>query len=542
MHIRISLRRYFLWSAFCLLLFSISQAAAQTPSVAKIFSPNLIAAGATSTLTITVSNGSIAATLAQNFVDTLPANVVIANPPNISGTCSVGSVTAIPGSGSVKLATGASIPIGGCTVSVNVAVNVPGSYLNVIPAGALHTDFGFVNPSSASAQLIVVSPPTVTKAFSPTTIAAGGTSTLTITLGNPNNSAATLTSAFTDTLPVNLVVASSPNIGGTCNIGSVTTTSGSLTLASGSSIPPAGCTLRADVTTNVPGTFVNTIPVGNLQTTFGNNPTPASATLNVIAPLTVSMQFNPMTVGLGQVSTLTIQITNPNSSVQTGMAFTDALPAGLVVAATTSNSCSGTLNPPGSSNVTLSGGTIPGNASCAISVGVSSASTGHFLNSMFPNAITTTQGTTNANTTTASLDVTAPQLSVTIDDTQTYARYGETLSYTITLSNSGNADANSVTVAETLAAAFDANSVQWTCVHGNDGTQCTASGTGLLSDSNVVIPASLSLAYVVTVPVLPDASGITADNTVNIVAPGDTNSPFIVTDGDILVIFHDSFE
>jgi uncharacterized repeat protein (TIGR01451 family) len=354
-----------------------------------------------------------------------------------------------------------------------------------------------------------------------------------------------LTSDFIDTLPTNLVIAGSPNIGGTCNIGSVTVTSGTLTLASGSSIPSGGCTIHADVTANVPGNFTNTIPTGNLRTTFGNNPNPASATLNVLAPLTIAKQFNPTTVGLGQVSTLTIQITNPNSTVQTGMTFTDVLPSGLVVAAAgpPTNTCGGTLQAsPASTHVTLSGGTAPANGSCTISVPIGSATTGSFLNIILPNAISNDQGTTNANETTASLDVTAPHLSVTIDDTQTYARYGEALSYTITLSNSGNGDANGVGVTETLAAAFDANSVQWTCVHGNDGTQCTASGMGALSDSNVVIPAFLSLAYVVNVPVLPDASGITADNTVNVVAPGDPNSPFTVTDSDILVIFRDSFE
>ena len=206
------------------------------------------------------------------------------------------------------------------------------------------------------------------------------------------------------------------------------------------------------------------------------------------------------------------------------------------------SSAANVLASPASAQVSLSGGTVPANGSCTISVPIGSATTGHFLNTIHPNAITTDQGLTNANTATASLDVTAPHLSVTIDDMQTYARYGESLSYTITLSNTGNADANGVTVTETLAAEFDANSVQWTCVHGNDGTQCTASGTGSLSDSNVAIPASLSLAYVVTVPVIPDASGITADNTVNVVAPGDPNSPVTAMDSDILVIFHDSFE
>ncbi|MBK9339678.1 MAG: DUF11 domain-containing protein [Rhodoferax sp.] len=53
--------------------------------------------------------------------------------------------------------------------------------------------------------------PTLTKAFSPTSISIGGTSTLTFTVSNPAlNPAQTV--SFTDTLPAGLRVASAPNV------------------------------------------------------------------------------------------------------------------------------------------------------------------------------------------------------------------------------------------------------------------------------------------------------------------------------------------
>src|ERR1700720_958254 len=126
MQIRHALRCQFLWSAFCLFLFSISQAAAVTPTVAKQFAPSSIPAGGVSTLTITLGdNPPVTYSLTAAFIDTFPTNLFVANTPNLGGT-GPGTVTANAGSGSLTMATGSSIPLGGCTVTVNVTVNVPG--------------------------------------------------------------------------------------------------------------------------------------------------------------------------------------------------------------------------------------------------------------------------------------------------------------------------------------------------------------------------------------------------------------------------------
>jgi len=128
--------------------------------------------------------------------------------------------------------------------------------------------------------------PSVAKAFSPSTNGPGGVSTLTITLTNSNAGAATLTSAFVDTLPSGVVLAASPSGSTTCSSGVVTATAGgsSVTLSSGSVIPSNGsCTVIANVTAAAAGSYVNTIPAGALTTSNGNNPSPASATLTISA-------------------------------------------------------------------------------------------------------------------------------------------------------------------------------------------------------------------------------------------------------------------
>ena len=126
------------------------------PSVQKSFAPGQILAGDTSTLTITLRNNSqpSAAVLDADFVDTLPANVVVATPANAATTCT-GTLVATAGSGTITLQSGASIPASGsCTITVDVTSDTDGTYVNTIPAGALSTQHGS-NAGAATATLRV---------------------------------------------------------------------------------------------------------------------------------------------------------------------------------------------------------------------------------------------------------------------------------------------------------------------------------------------------------------------------------------------------
>ncbi len=127
----------------------------QPPTVLKTFVPPTISPNGTSRLTITLGNANAGAqTLAQAMDDLLPAGVLVAPTPTVGGTCSTGSVTATAGTALVRYESGASIPPGGCTISVNVTAAVTGTYPNRILAGALRTDAGG-NPAPAEADLVV---------------------------------------------------------------------------------------------------------------------------------------------------------------------------------------------------------------------------------------------------------------------------------------------------------------------------------------------------------------------------------------------------
>jgi uncharacterized repeat protein (TIGR01451 family) len=254
-----------------------------------------------------------------------------------------------------------------------------------------------------------VATPTLAKAFDPATINAGGVSTLTITLSSSNASPAT-GAAFTDTLPGGVTIDASPSATNTCG-GVLSATAGSSALAltggtipGGSSATPGVCTVTVHVTATTAGSHVNTLPIGALTTSNGDNATEASATLTVPASgeVTIGKAFSPASITAGGDSTLTITLSNANAGDGTGAAFTDTLPAGVVISASPSatNTCGGVLTASaGSLALTLTGATIPGGSpfgTCTVTVHVTADASGSYVNTLPAGALTTSNGNSGA--------------------------------------------------------------------------------------------------------------------------------------------------
>jgi hypothetical protein len=266
------------------------------PTVSKAFSTNSVIPGGTATLTITLNNSNAAATgtmtLSSAFTDTLPTSnlgqaMTIASTSSLATTCT-GAVTstAVGASpASVTLAAGSTIPAGGCTISVDVKVGstVNSTYVNTIPAGALVTNAGS-NAAAASATLYVPGPPSVAKSFAPSSIAPGGTSTLTLTLDSPTGGTVNNVN-LTDRLPTNVSIAGTPALTNTCG-GAVTlrndTTPQRIELV-GAVVTASGCTLTVNVTSSTVGVYDNTILNTDLTSSAGS---PGAGTL-ATARLTV---------------------------------------------------------------------------------------------------------------------------------------------------------------------------------------------------------------------------------------------------------------
>ena len=209
------------------------------PIISKAFTPATVAAGGTSTLTVTINNGAGIPITGVALTDSLPGGLAIAANPASTTTCSNGTVTALPGTATLSLG-GATIPAGGsCTFSASVVANAPGVYPNNINAGQMTSIEVLTNPGPANGTLTVRSTPVVNKSFTPVSISAGGTSTLTIAIGNSNANTITLSADLVDALPGNVFVAGTPAIGSTCTVRHVTATAGtnSITYARGGTGP-----------------------------------------------------------------------------------------------------------------------------------------------------------------------------------------------------------------------------------------------------------------------------------------------------------------
>lgn len=247
--------------------------------------------------------------------------------------------------------------------------------------------------------------PTVSKNFSPGTVAVATPSTLTITLTNANALDATLTAGLVDPLPDSVVVANPSDATTDCIGGSVTADAGgnSVTLAPGAAIPArASCTVTVAVTSDDAGVYTNTIPPGALQTDAGTYTSAANANLEVTAAApALGLAFAPDTIPADATSTLTITLTNANPVDATLTAdLDDALPGSLSVAGSAaSTTCLGgsVAADPGATTVTLAAGAqIPANGDCTLTVTIAALIPGQFTNTIAAGALATNLGANTA--------------------------------------------------------------------------------------------------------------------------------------------------
>ncbi len=102
----------------------------------------------------------------------------------------------------------------------------------------------------------------------------------------------------------------------------------------------------------------------------------------------IAKAFNPTSIALGGISTLTFTITNPNAVPITAATLTDSLPSTVVVAnppAVVNTTCNftGGLPVANATSLSLTGGTIPASGSCTFAVNVTAPGAGVYNNTTF---------------------------------------------------------------------------------------------------------------------------------------------------------------
>ncbi len=483
------------------------------PTVVKSFSPTGIPVNGTSTLSITITNpaGNPGVLNGIAISDSFPAGLEVSTPLVSSNTCG-GTFSPTAGATSIALTGGAIATAGNsCTISVNVRGTTAGAKNNV--TGNVSSTEGGTG-LTASATLNVFAPPTIAKSFSPTSVAVGGTSTLTLTITNPAGNPAGITGvAVTDSFPAGLEVHTTPGAMNTCGgtfTAAAMATSISLT---GGAIASAGgsCLVSVTVKATTGGTKNNV--TGTVSSTEGGTGLTASATLSVAQAPTVTKSFSPSTVALNAPSTLTIQFSNSNAFPLTSTAITDSFPAGMEVDATpnATNTCGGTFNPmAGFTALNFSGGTIPANSSCAISVVVKSSIAGVRPNTT-GNVSTAESGM--GGTGTANLTVIAPPaFSKTFGPSNIPLGAISTLSFTITNNNTTSA-LNGIGFTDVLPAGLSVSDATTNnvCGTGSVLTVVAATRTITLTGGNLAIGSPMPTTCTIPVTV----TGITPGAQVN---------------------------
>jgi uncharacterized repeat protein (TIGR01451 family) len=372
---------------------TLTRTAAGVVTLNKAFNPVQAKGGAPVVLSITFANNNANAIALSgvSLVDNLPSGLQIFTTPSASFTgtgCTGGSITAAPGGTSVSL-TGASIAANAtCTLAVQVTGFVNGNRINSLAAGAVSTAQGVTNTNAPSATVTILPNVDVAKYFTPATIETGGTSVLLIRLYNTDTFDAT-GAAFTDTLPTNVTATAkvSNTCGGAVSISPATQVS----LIGGTILANSYCDITVNVTAATAATYTNTIPVNGLTTSFGTNPDAATAVLTVVAKPTITKSFFPTSIPAGTTSNVAFTLQNPNNSTLlpgglTNARFTDTLPSGLSVDKnqTSGGTCVQSGNntfTTGQTSLSFTGITIPPSGSCTVTVSVTAASAGSYINS-----------------------------------------------------------------------------------------------------------------------------------------------------------------
>ena len=493
-------------------------AAATLPKPTQAFAPAQIGINGTSNLTMTFGNPNGAAITGVGFTDTMTAGAVITGTP----TTTCGNATITP-SNNVLTISGLSIPPGGCTITAAVTSATAATYTSPNSFTVTSGNDGSTTMVAAT-TLTVLKLPTVSKSFAASSILSGGTTTTTVTLTNPNAIALT-GAAFTDTFPAGLLTsgaAATTCAGGTATASNNGTANGILQL-SAATIPVSGsCTITVSATSSTPGSYTNTIPVGGVTTTnAGANALAASSgTLTVMAPPTVSKSFAPNSIPVGSPSVLTITLSNPNPIAVTGAQFTDTYPTGTGWAMTNSASpsglsgCGGTLTAgAGGAFVQLTGGTIPANGSCNVTVNVTiNSASGTYTNTIPAAGLTTTNS--GANTLAATANLNGPQPpTVTKSFSPSSIMAGSASTLTIGIASSNGFNLTNAAFTDSYPAGM-VNLSTPAPTNSCGGTLTAAAGTGSLSLSGGTIP---SAGCSITVPVTGTTSGGSLTNTMSTV-------------------------
>jgi uncharacterized repeat protein (TIGR01451 family) len=405
-------------------------------SVVMADSPDPVDAGGLLTYTLGFANTGNADATGVVLTDVVPADTTFASATS-GGTLSGSTVTWSLGS----LAAGDS-----GTVQVTVSVDTPLPNGTTITNDSCSIDSSETAPvSGAAVTTTVTSAPalSVNKTDGPDPVAAGGTLTYTLDYGNSGNADATGV-VLTDVVPADTTFISA-TAGGALSGNIVTWSIGSLTVGESGSVQ---FTVRVD--SPLPdGTAItnSTYGIGSSGTAPVNG-IAITTTVTSDPVLSISKTDGPDPIAAGGTLTYTLSYDNSGNADATNVVLTDTLPANTsFVSATAGGFLSGNI-------VTWPIGSLAAGDSGSVQLSV------QVENPLANGTIITNIAYSIDSNETAPVSGAAATTTVTSDPVLSVSKIagpdpiaaGDTLVYTLSYANSGNADATGVVLTDVIPA------------------------------------------------------------------------------------------
>ncbi|MFT7638807.1 MAG: putative repeat protein (TIGR01451 family), partial [Pirellulaceae bacterium] len=402
-----------------------------------------VAAGGTLIDTLAVTNAGPSDATGVTVTDTLPSGVAYTTGSSTQGSVSEssGTVTAVIGA----LASGQTE-----TVTINVAVGAAatGTLTNTAVVVSNETETNVANNSDTEDTVVAVDADlSITKSDSPDPVVADSPLVYTIVVTNNGPSDATGVTV-TDALPAGVTYDS-----GSADQGSVTESSGTVTanigdIAVGDSVT---VTLNVDVDPGTLGTITNaaTVAGNEADSVSANNNASESTTVQPEIDLVITKVDSVDPAVAGQTLTYTVGVTNNGPSDATSVVVTDVLPAGVSYqsGSTTQGSVA-----EASGTVTATIGNLASGATATVTIQVlvAASTTGTLINTA---QATGAETESNAANNTASENTTIDRetdLAIAKTAVPDPVAAGNSLAYTIVVTNNGPSDASGVTVTDIL--------------------------------------------------------------------------------------------
>jgi uncharacterized repeat protein (TIGR01451 family) len=501
-------------------------------SVTKTDGVSTIAAGASTTYSIVVTNPGPSAIAGVRVTDTLPAVLTGAtwtcSPTGgascgaSSGIASIDEVVDLPAASTVRYTVAATVDAGASgTIANTAAVTLPGVVVDPTPSNNTSTDTTTV---TGEADLSIV------KTNGSSTVVPGTRTDYTITATNVGPSNA-LGARIVDTPPASLAGVTwscSASGGAMC---SSTSGTGSVDLLV--DVPVGGSIsieVGADVIIAASGQVANTATIspaaGTTDPDLSNNQSTDTDAVTPIADVSVTKTDGTDTVVPGTTTTYTVVVANAGPSPADGVSVVDLLPTGVSSATWTCTPTSGAscsaASGSGSINTTVN---LPAGASVqfVMTASIAPGAAGSIVNTATASVPFGVDDPNPGDNTATDVDMIAGIADVSITKVADVERAQPTdvVTYTIVASNTGPSAVVGAGVSDVFPG--DLVGATWTC-SATAGSSCAnATGSGSISTTVDLLPSGRAT-FVVRVTVGNDAIG-TVTNTASVVPPAGVTDP-----------------